>query len=530
MTDKLGAGTAQFRRITAPAAISVARAEAASARPELSRLLRCGVWDDEFLTAAGLPVYDSQIVSVGGGLGSFALVDFLRIAGLTTSAITVLSDLSAPYASFVSLARASQLGLEDRLRSDSSSRIDNIWGCPGYAVSEALAERTPAPLWRVLTEPLLSEYFTPRVRTVLTGIEREAARIGWGEMLVRSRALVVRRRSRGGYFVLTQPLDDACAGPSVYRCRHVHLALGHPRPRLAPDLLAFRNLHPGASQAVQAYEPHEDVYRQLVSSPGTIVLRGSGITASRVLERLIHDRDALGARTEILHLFRHYVRGATGPPWFRRPGGNGFAYQPFSFPKAAAGGQLRQRTLALSGDERADLIARMGGTTTARRAGWQRQLRRGRHEGWYLAESAVVRDLRLTPSGRLRMTLARGDGSECQVDADFLLDATGFEDDLRHHALLSDLLDCGGASTSVLGGLDVEPSFEVRGTRSGAGRMYASGIASLGGALAPVDSFWGLTHAALEICDDLSDQGMCAVPGAFRSMGQWWRWVRNRQP
>ena len=35
--------------------------------------------------------------------------------------------------------------------------------------------------------------------------------------------------------------------------------------------------------------------------------------------------------------------------------------------------------------------------------------------------------------------------------------------------------------------------------RSGAGRLYASGAATLGGALAPVDSFWGLMHAAMEI-------------------------------
>lgn len=509
---------------------TIAAPAAAPSSAGLARLLRQCVWDEALLSGAGIPVVDSHIVSVGGGLGSFALVDFLRIAGVATSRISVLSGQSAPHETFAALLRASQLGPEDRLRSDSSSRINNIWGWPGYALSEAIAERTLVPLWKVLTEPLLSEYYTPRVRTVLAGLEREAARIGWNEMLFRCWAEVVRRRADGGYFVLVRPLEYEGCSLLAYRCQHVHLALGHPGPRLLPDLLAFRERHGGSRRVVNGYEPHDDVYEHLIRSPGRVVLRGAGITASRLLERLIHDRDQFGAQTEILHLFRNYVRGPGGPPWFRRRGGHGFAYQPFNFPKAAGGGQLRQRMLALSGDERARLIKSMGGTTTAWRRGWQRQLARGRREGWYRAQAGVVTAIRLNRHGKLSITLSRAEDSDCRVDADFLIDATGLEDGIERHALFTDLLDCGWASLNPLGRLDVEPNFEVRGTRSGAGRMYASGAATLGGALAPVDSFWGLTHAAVEICDDLDSLGACEFPGALRSITQWWRWVRNQRP
>jgi hypothetical protein len=480
------------------------------------------IWDESPLADAGFPIVDAQFVTIGGGLGSFAVVDFLRIAGLEPSQIRVLSNSSAPHESFAALVAASQLRPDDRMRSDSSSRINNIWGWPGYALSEAWAERTLLPLWKVLAEPLLIEYFTPRVRTVIDGVKREAARIGWDEMRVHCRAEVVRRRADGGYFVLARSPD----GKGVpYRCQHVHIAVGHPGPRLLPEVVAFREQHGHAPHVVHAYEPHEHVYESLIRSPGRVVVRGSGITASRILERLIDDRDRSGAQTEILHVFRRYVPKASGPLWFRRPGGEGFSYQAFNFPKAAGGGQLRQKMLSLSNEERARMTVSMGGTTTAARRTWQKQLARGRGKGWYRVHQGAITNLCINASGRLSFLL-----SEKRVDTDFLIDATGLDDDMQKHSLIADLLEHGGAALNPLGRLAVEPNFELRGMRSGKGRMYATGVATLGGALAPVDSFWGLTHAAMEITDDLAELGTCEFPGVLRSMTQWWRWMRNQRP
>src|SRR3989442_8730777 len=96
-----------------------------------SLLGRC-VWSDADASGAGVAILHSPLVSVGGGLGSFALVDFLRIAGVGCDAITVLGGFEEPHAVYRQLCRYSQIADCDPLRSDSMSRIDNIWGFPGY--------------------------------------------------------------------------------------------------------------------------------------------------------------------------------------------------------------------------------------------------------------------------------------------------------------------------------------------------------------------------------------------------------------
>ena len=87
----------------------------------------------------------------------------------------------------------------------------------------------------------------------------------------------------------------------------------------------------------------------------------------------------------------------------------------------------------------------------------------------------------------------------------------------------------GAADLAELGRLDVERSFEVRGTRSEPGRMYASGSATNGGYFPGVDTFLGLQIAAQEIADDLEGLGFCARLGPVRSTRQWWRWARGRK-
>ena len=110
-----------------------------------------------------------------------------------------------------------------------------------------------------------------------------------------------------------------------------------------------------------------------------------------------------------------------------------------------------------------------------------------------------------------------------------VIDCTGLEADIREHRVLADLLDHGGAGRNPLGRLDVERSFEVRGTRSEPGRMYASGSATNGGYFPGVDTFLGLQIAAQEIADDLEALGFCARLGPVRSTHQWWLWARGRK-
>lgn len=509
------------------------------ARPSVARagdltpaLTDTDIWPERMLFDAGIPILDAPLVSVGGGLGSFALVDQLRICGVATESLRVLTPLSTPWESFAYLTRVSQVSPGDRLRSDSSSCPDNVWGFPSYAVREAVAADSVrgvlAPLWQVLTEPIFGEHYTPRVGQVLDAMARESRRIRYPEMVAAGQVRMVRRREAGGYFtILTTPEAATAARRVAFRSAHVHLAVGYAGLRFLPDLQAFRASTRNSSRVVNAYEPHEHVYDQLRRRPGTVLVRGSGIVASRVLARLIDERNTHGLQTRVVHIFDNYVAGAHGPRFMRRRGGDGFAHQAFDDPKAVWGGQLRDRARASEGAERAEFYDSLGGTSTPYRKRWRNDLATARAQGWC---STVVGEVDALEAGADDLISARiqtGDGV-LMAEASFVIDCTGLESDIGEQRILADLLEHTGAGRNPLGRLDVEPSFEVRGTRSGKGRVYASGAATHGGYLPGVDTFAGLQIAAQEIADDLAAAGFCRRLGPLSAARQWWRWARNR--
>jgi hypothetical protein len=493
------------------------------------RLLREPQWTDAMVEESGIEVRDVPFVSVGGGIGSFVTVDYLRIAGVPTDRIAVLSNIDHPWQTYQYLTRVSQIPVSERIRSDSSSRPDNIWGFPSYALAEAWRDRTVRPLVHVLGEPIFADYWTPRAGMVFAGLEREAARIAYQEMLVKGVVRMVRRRAGGGYFtVLTPPAGTGATKRVAYRSRFVHLAVGYPGLKFLPDLQAFRETHGDFHHVVNAYEPHEHVYEYLKTTPGTVMIRGGGIVASRVLQRLMDDRERYGLRTEIEHVFRTFVTGAHGPHlWSRRRGGHGFAYQGFNYPKSVWGGQLKARMRRLEGDERAAEYRRMGGTNTPKRRRWQQQMRAGRNAGWYRAFQGTVEEVRPGPEGTVLSIVRREDGLQ-NMQSDYIIDCTGLEADIAEHRVLDDLLTHGGAGRNPLGRLDVERTFEVKGTANGDGAVYASGTATLGGYFPGVDTFLGLQVAAQEITDDLARRGWCKRLGPVRSTAQWIRWSLGR--
>ncbi len=490
------------------------------------------IWSEQLLFDAGIPIADAPLICVGGGLGSFALVDHLRICGLAPESLRVLTPLSAPWESFAYLARVSQISRADRLRSDSSSCPDNLWGFPSFAVREAFAADSVRgslfPIWQVLTEPLFGEHYTPRLGQVLDALAREARRIRYPKMVVQGQVRMVRRREAGGYFTVLTPPDGVTAARRIaYRSAYVHLAVGYAGLRFLPALAAYRESTRNSSRVVNAYEPHEHVYDQLRRRPGTVIVRGSGIVAARVLHRLIDERNTHGLQTRVVHLLRHEISGPQGPRFMRRNGGDGFAYQAFDEPKSVWGGQLRDRAGTTEGSERVEFYNLLGGPSTPYRKDWQSQLVRARAEGWY---STVVGEVEALESGSDDLISARIQtrDSVLMAQASFVLDCTGLHSDLGAQRILADLLQHTNASPNPLGGLDVEPSFEVRGTRSIKGRLYASGAATHGGYLPGEYTFLGLQIAAQEIADDLAAEGFCARLGASRSVRQWLRWAANR--
>jgi hypothetical protein len=511
--------------------VDAQRAPAGDLTPEM---LDHTVWTDQMLASAGIPVIDVPVVTLGGGMGSFVFVDYLRIAGVPKEKIRVLSAIDKPWSTYQHLTTVSQIPPGERLRSDAASCPDNIWGFPSYAVREAAGNRNIIkildPLWNVLTEPIFCNYFTPKAGQVFRGMQTEADRIGWWSMVSQGQIRMARKRYGGGYFsILTPPEGTSETKRVAYRSTYVHVAIGYPGLRYLPDLQEYRTRHQDYVRVVNAYEPHEHVYQELIRRPGTVVVRGGGIAASRILQRLIDDRDNNGAKTQIVHLFRTYVSGPQGESIFnRRPGGDGWAFQGFNWPKAGWGGQHKKKLESLEGEERKKFFDDLGGTTTPKRKLWMKQLARGRKEGFYKTYVGKVTAVVPGENGTVLTRIQTDDGS-LEIPANFIIDCTGLEADIREHRVLADLLDYGGAGKNVLGKLDVDQKFEIRGTRNENGRMYAVGSATLGSYYTVVDSFLGLQYGGLTVCDQLAEQGFCKKIGPVRSISQWWKWALNQK-
>ena len=412
-------------------------------------LIRTSVWHDNQVEAAGIPITDTPFVTIGGGLGSLAMADILRVGGMKTTGIRVLGDNKSPSATYEYLAANSQIPDHERLRSDSSSVMDNVWGFPSYALREAVKERTVRPVFQSVTEPLLTEYFTPRAGQVYDSVRREAARIGWDEMFEPGYVRMVRKRDGGGYFVIQTPPEGTRATKRrAYRATFVHIAVGYPGVAFLPDLQEYRERTGDFTRVVNADEPHDHVYEETLRRPCTVLVRGSGIVGSRILQKFIDDRDNHGAQTRIVHLFRNYVDGPQGAKrTFRRPGANGVAYQAFNYPKAAWGGQLRPKLEGLEGNARSELLDVMGGTNTAPRRSWKRQLERGAAEGFYEQRIGTVDGVEPTAGGDAVVTRVRTrSGDVHEIEAQFIIDATGLLARLDEHRLMADLLEHSGAA------------------------------------------------------------------------------------
>jgi hypothetical protein len=492
-------------------------------------LLQTSFWTDQMVAAAGIPVYDIPFVTVGGGMGSFVLVDYLRIAGVPTDQIRVLSNIDHPYQTYEYLTRVSQIPRQARIRSDSSSRPDNLWGFPSYALSEAWRDKSLAHLFHVLIEPVFADYWTPRAGTVFESIDREMKRINYSSMLAKGVVRLVRRRVGGGYFTILTPPEGASPTRRVaFRSRFVHLAIGYPGLRYLPDLQAFREQYGDFQHVVNAYEPHEHIYEHFKTAPGTVIVRGGGIVASRVLQRLMDDKEKFHTQVQIVHIFRTFISGAHGPHlWSRRRGGDGWAYQGFNYPKSVWGGQLKAQMRKLDGAERAARYKQMGGTNTPKRRHWQQQMAKGRREGWYHPMQGVVEKVVPGPNDTLLSFVTGKQGAQ-QIPSTYIIDCTGLEADISEHRVCADLLEHAGAGRNPLGRLEVERHFEIKGTASGDGSLYASGAITLGGYFPGVDTFLGLQVAAQEITDDLARKGFGKKIGPLRSTAQWLGWMSNR--
>jgi pSer/pThr/pTyr-binding forkhead associated (FHA) protein len=493
------------------------------------------------LERLGVPLVETDYLTVGGGFGSFAWVDHLRIFGARPEQIVALGVVPIPYTRFKRLCYRSQMPPDQRLRSNSDACPDNIWGWPGYAVREcwdALRRgdlRSAARLlWQVFGEPTFAETYTPRASAVYAAIDREAARIGWSRMWRCGRAQAIRKTADGRYVVACSRPDQS-AGPidQLIVAQHLHVAVGYPSVRMLPDVQAYRARAGDRRRVVNAYDAHDHVYAHLLQHGGVVVVRGRGIAASRIIERLDEVRRQNPA-VRILHLLQAPIESGHRYGGVRRRTAHHWEFQVFNWPKACWGGELRERLAQASHQERRQLLAVWGGTTTAERAEWVALIDRGIREGWYQIRFGEIQRLELRPDGMLLIGTRDWGAPPGQTSfcADVIIDCTGLETSVTRQPLLWDMLTHYQLQRNSRGGVLVDDSFAVVGMANGPGRMYASGVMTFGGHFAPVDSFLGLQYAAL-----CSVEALVALRApelrpltALRSLRQWLVWARGVQP
>ncbi len=495
------------------------------------------------LHSTRLPIQEVDYLAIGGGLGSFTWVDLLRISGVLSAQVLVLGMEPQPYARYQRLCTNSQIPLHERLRSNSDSCPDNIWGFPSYAWREAWHDarqgklhRSITYLWQVFAEPAFAETYTPRSGNVFASLDREAERIGWQQMFTYGRVRAIRKTQDGRYVVAYSRSSTNRRDHALAIARYLHVATGYPAIQFLPDLQEYRQQTQDFHTVVNAYEAHEHVYSQLAKQGGTVVLRGRGIVASRIVQRLYELRQQQPQIT-IIHLMRSPKTQGNRFGNSQRRVKHHQEFQPFNWPKACWGGELRFLLERASPEQRRQLLSDWGGTTTADRQDWQRIIRQGLREGWYRIQFGEVEKViaNTLPSGQQQPVSLVRVPSEAQlvsIPADFIIDATGLDASVTVNPLLQDLVTHYELSLNYLGRLSVANDFELAELRHQRGRVYAAGAMTLGGPYAAVDSFLGLQYAALRSVTSLAAAHApgCHPLTAWRSLSQWWKWVSGRSP
>jgi len=517
----------------APGAVPASPPEIADFPPPCFQSLLVRVQD---LHATGLPVSETIYATIGGGLGSYIWADYLRIGGVPAQEIVAIGLEPEPYARYKRLCLNSQIPLHERLRSNSDSCPDNIWGYPSYAWREAVRLLGQAKigealyhLWQVFAEPALAETYTPQAGNVFDSIDREAQRIGWSQIYRYGRVRSIRKTEDGRYAIAY----SLGRGKHAFLLgRYVHLAVGYAAIQFLPDLQEYRERTGDFRTVVNAYEDHNYVYEQLEKEGGTVLLRGRGIVASRIVQR-IYEARRHNSHINILHLMRSPKPYGNRYGRAQRRVENHYEFQPFNWPKACWGGDLLFLLESADPHTRQSLLSDWGGTTTASRSHWRRIVQEGLAQGWYNITFGEVETVEQGADGRT-ITFIKGKGikGKIQLEADFIIDATGLDAKILTNPLYADLVETYNLPINFLGRLTVANDFSIVGMDNQRGRMFASGAATLGGPHAAVDSFLGLQFAALAIADSLTRSGAPHLHkiNGLRSVIQWLKWVSNSPP
>jgi pSer/pThr/pTyr-binding forkhead associated (FHA) protein len=493
------------------------------------------------LQRSPIPVSETTYLAIGGGLGSFAWVGRLLIQGVRQNQIVVFGLDPKPHGRYERLCYYSQIPGYERLRSNSDACPDNLWGWPSYALREIWHSLGRGQIgnalkvgWQVFGEPVLTETYTPRAMDVFQAMDREARRIGWGSIWRYGTARAIRKTDDGRYVVAYTQINQRLeVVKQLIVARYVHLAMGYPGIQFLSDLQEYRERTRDFQHVVNAYEDHNHIYEQLLRYGGVVMVRGRGIVASRVIQRLAEVR-AKNPRVGILHVMRTPLLAGHREGRVRRKTEHHTELQPFNWPKACWGGVLRNKLEQADDHERDRLLNDWGGTTTASRKDWRRIMDTGLREGWFQQRFGNVKRVERGRDGRVYSLLAAGNPQQQDewLAADFIIDCTGLEATIDSNVLIKDMIETYQLRRNPKGRLRVTSDFEVLGMSNGPGRVHAAGAMVLGGPYAPVDSFLGLQYEAMRAVDDLvalRAPGLRRL-GPLRSIAQWMRWARGVHP
>jgi pSer/pThr/pTyr-binding forkhead associated (FHA) protein len=435
----------------------------------------------------------------------------------------------------------SQIPNHERLRSNSDACPDNIWGWPSYGLREIWhslgrgqidnAVRVAA---QVFGEPVLADTYTPRAIDVYNSVDREARRIGWGRISRYGLAHAIRKTDDNRYVVAyTQINQRQEVVKGLIIARFVHVAVGYPGIQFLADLQEYRDRSKDFQRVVNAYENHHHIYDHLARHGGVVMVRGRGIVASRVIQRLAEVR-VQNPNVRILHVLRSPLVQGHRDGRARRKVEYHTEMQPFNWPKSCAGGTLRKKLEQADDQQRDRLLNDWGGTTTAIRKDWRSIIRNGLREGWYQILFYKVKRVERNQYGQIAALISTNDPRqpETWLPCDFIIDCTGLEAALDSNVLLKDMVDMYKLGRNPKGRLRVGNDYEVLGMVNGNGHVYTSGAMTLGGPYAMADSFIGLQFAAMRSAEALRKLGAPGLRGfgPLRSFGQWMRWARGVHP
>ena len=493
----------------------------------------------ESLHATGKQIQETTYAAIGGGMGTFVWVDTIRIAGVPKEQIAVISLENKPYGRYQRLCQNSQIPPHERIRSGSDSCPDNIWGWPGYAQREAVKKIISGQfgsglkhLWQVFSEPVFADTYTPQAQNVFASMDREAKRISWAEMLNYGRVRGIRKTDDGRYAIAySVPTPNSSSEHRFLLAKYIHLATGYPAIRFLPDLQEYRAKTGDFKSVVNAYEEHEHVYEHLARQGGIVIVRGRGIVASRILQRL-HEIRRSSNQINIIHLMQSPKPQGNKFGFAQRYVENQWEFQPYNWPKGTWGGDMRAILEAATPQGRYEILTALGGTTTASRQDWRRIVKTGMQAGWYTIKFGQVERVE-RQNGKLITYIKSGnyEGIE-KIKADFIIDSTGLEAKPKDNPLLDDLITHYNLLLNPFGRLHVANDFEIVEMRNDKARIYAAGVMTLGGPYAPVDTFLGLQYAAHRSAEGLARAKAPKIHHieGILSLWQWLKWATNQSP